>query len=150
MKAYGRSIFPSAVDEIAQEFQLEERPLNSTEVPCRCQLKWGHLLRLSRHNASEVLDYLNISQPEDISLPILIKLGANLVVVLAFSPCAEEPLRIGLCCQWHAGLAIDDFGAWLRTFPSGDYPKTRGLELQWIVPGCFSSAVTPAAEEAIA
>jgi hypothetical protein len=90
MKAYGRSIFPSTVDEIAQQFQLEERPLNSIEVPCRCRLKWGHLLRLNSDSVQAALDYLNIPQPEDVSLPILKKLGANLAVVLAFSSSVEE------------------------------------------------------------
>ena len=81
MKAHGRSIFPSSVEEITQAFQLEEHPLNSTAVPCRCRLKWGHLMRFGRPGVGPVLDYLNISEPEDTSLPILIRLGANLAIV---------------------------------------------------------------------
>jgi hypothetical protein len=138
IKTHGGAIFPSTAQEIVRQFQLEEHPLNSTAVPCRCQLKWGHLLRFGRPGVGPVLDYLNISQPEDISLPILIRLGANLAIVLAFSPSAEEPLRIGLCCQWYAGLAIDDLGAWLRTFASSSHQESLS-ELQWIAPACFSS-----------
>jgi hypothetical protein len=149
MKAYGSSIFLSTVDEIAQAFQLEERHLNSTEVPGRCRLKWGHLLRFSGQSVPAVLDYLNLEKPEHISLPILIKPGANLALVLAFSSSAEEPLRIGICCQWKDGLAIDDLGAWLRTFPPSKNPETR-LEIRWAPPGRFSSLDTPASEEAIA
>jgi hypothetical protein len=137
MKAHGGAISSSTAQEIERQFQLEERPLNSAEAPCRCRLKWGSLMRFSGQSVQAVLDYLNISQPEDISLPVLIKPGANLAIVLAFSPSAEE-LRIGLCCQWHAGLVIDDFGAWLRTFASANHPKTR-RELGWIAPVCFSS-----------
>jgi hypothetical protein len=150
IKTHGSAIFPAAVQEIARQFQLEEQPPNSIAVPCRCRLKWGHLWRFSGPSVNEVLDYLNISPPVDISLPVLVKLGANLALVLAFSPSVEEPLRIGVCCQWNAGVVIDDFAAWLRTFPACEYSRTRDLELQWIAPGCFSSLGTAAPEEAIA
>jgi hypothetical protein len=146
MKTHGPAIFPSTVGEIVRQFQLEERPLNSATVPCCCKLKWGHLLRFSRHSILAVLDYFNISEPEDISLPVLTKLGANLAIVSAFSPAAEEPLRIGLCCQWQAGLAIDDLGPWLRSFASANNTKTDRI-LQWIAPASFSSAEPHALEE---
>ena len=147
---HGPNIFTSTAQEIIQRFQLEERPLNSTAIPCCCRLKWGYLQRFPQPSIPAVLDYYNIAQPEDVSLPILVKLGANLAIVLAFSPSADESLRIGLCCQWHAGLAIDDLGAWLRTFPSSNH-LGQLRELQWIAPGCFSSLSHGAApEEAIA
>jgi hypothetical protein len=139
MKTHGPAIFPSSAQEIAREFQLEERPLNSTEVPCDSRLKWGHLLRFSQSSIPAILDYLNILRPSDSSLPILIELGANLAIVLAFSPSAEEPLRLGLCCKWQAGLAIDDLGAWLRTFPRDTSLQKIRRELEWISPGYFSS-----------
>src|SRR5262249_53883429 len=142
-------IFPSTVQEIVGYFKLPERPLNSTAIPCYCRLKWGYLQRFSQPHIPAVLDYFNIAQPKDISLPILFTLGANLAIVLAFSPSAEERLRLALCCEWNAGLAIDDLGAWLRTFPPSDHPKTR-RELEWIAPGYFSPDLTPAAEEVIA
>jgi hypothetical protein len=141
MKAHGSAIFPLSAQEISGQFQLQERPLNSTTIPCRCQLKWGgYLLRFGRPGVQPALDFFDVPDPKDTSLPILIKLGANLAIVLAFSPSGEEPLRIGFCCQWQAGLAIDDLGAWLRTFPDSNHPQTRGLEVQWIAPSCFSAA----------
>ena len=149
LKTHGPSIFLESAQEIAQAFQLEERPLNSTAIPCCCRLKWGYLQRFPQPSIPAALDYYNIAQPKDVSLPILVKLGANLAIVLAFSPSADESLRIGLCCQWHAGLAIDDLGAWLRTFPSSNH-LGQLRELQWIAPGCFSSLGTAAPEEAIA
>jgi hypothetical protein len=138
MEAQGSAIFPATAQEIVGYFELPERPLNSTAIPCYCQLKWGYLKRFSGPSIPAVLDYFNIAPPEDISLPILFTLGANLALVLAFSPGGEE-LRIGLCCQWHTGLAIDDLGAWLRGFPSSGRPRAR-REITWVAPSCFSAA----------
>jgi hypothetical protein len=147
MTSYGGAIFPSTASEIVRQFQLPERPLNSTAVPCWCRLKWGgYLLRFGRSGVGPVLDYFNITQPEDISLPILFTLGANLDIVLAFSSSAEEALRITLCCQWQAGLAIDDLGALLRSFPASKGSKTDRI-LKWIAPACFSSGGSRALEE---
>ena len=137
---HGPAIFQVTAQEITRHFQLEERPLNSTTIPCYCRLKWGYLQRFPWPDIPASLDYLlNIAQPQDVSLPILFKLGANLCAILAFSPAAEEAgeLRVGLCCQWDAGLAIDELGAWLRTFPSSNHPNPRPLK--WIAPPCFSS-----------
>jgi hypothetical protein len=140
IKAQGSAIFPATAQEIAQQFKLAEQPLNSTAVPCYCRLKWGYLKRFSGPSIPAVLDYFNIAQPQDISLPVLFTLGANLALVLAFSPSVEE-LRIGLCCQWRTGLAIDNLGAWLRRFPSSGRPRAR-REITWVAPTCFS-AVEP-------
>jgi hypothetical protein len=136
LKIHGPAIFASTAQEIVGHFKLPERSLNSTAIPCCCRLTWGYLQRFSQPNIPTVLDYFNIAQPEDISLPILFTLGANLAIVLAFSSAGEEPLRIGLCCQWHTGLAIDDLGAWLRTFPPPTIKK-RSANLSGLPPPVF-------------
>jgi hypothetical protein len=122
-QAAKETILPAFVSDITAALALRESPPNTRELPAFCRLKWGVLLRLGPDNVDHALDYLAIDKPSDCSSALTVNLGANCFAVCLFSPPPQEPLRIGLCRNWHLDLAVKDTTRWLRTFTLGRKQK---------------------------
>jgi hypothetical protein len=99
------------IEELAQKFGLEQRPLNSCELPSYATTEWGTLIQVQPDQA--LLDSLCLEPPVDPTLPILARLGGNLSSVLAFGP---ESVRIGLCWNGCEDPVILDLQDWLGAF----------------------------------
>jgi hypothetical protein len=110
------TVLPAYAVDITTALELPEAPINTRDLPGFCYLKWGALLRLGPASLDRTFDYLAIEKPLDCSVPLQVNLGANCFAVCAFGPSPKEPLRIGLCRNWHVDLATKDAIRWLRTF----------------------------------
>jgi hypothetical protein len=110
--AYKTSLLERVVDELARKFGLEQRPLNSNELPNYSDTKWGPLVQFKGEQVPELLSYLCYEPPKDLSLPILVRLGGNVCCVLSFGP---ESTRGGLCFNGYEDPAIVDLQGWLRS-----------------------------------
>jgi hypothetical protein len=104
------SLLAHLLEELAQKFGLEQRPLNSCELPSYATTEWGTLIQVQPDQVPHLLDYLCLEPPVDSTLPILVKLGGNLSSVLAFG---LESVRIGLCWNGCEDPVILDLQDWL-------------------------------------
>ena len=100
------------VDELVHKFSLQQRPLNSVELPSYSHTEWGVLIQLNEDQAALLLDYFCLSPFTDLTLPILVKLGGNISSVLAFG---LEVVRVGLCWNGCEDPVILDLQSWLRS-----------------------------------
>jgi hypothetical protein len=115
-ETYGPPVLSVYTQQILAALAIREQPLNSPQLPSYSEAKWGTLLRLDQGKSKEALVHLCIEKPSDCSVPFLANLGANVFAVLAWSPLAQEPLRIGLCRHWNDDLAVKDLARWLKSF----------------------------------
>ena len=51
------ALLPLVIDELAQRFALNLRPLNSQELPLYCETKWGVLALFPPNQEAEVEEY---------------------------------------------------------------------------------------------
>jgi hypothetical protein len=121
---YREDILPFYSKEIIDALQIAEASLNSGLLPSHCALKWGKLLRIDSDNLERVLSYFLVEKPADCSLPLLVSLGANTYAVFAWSRSQQEPLRIGLCRNWHDDVTIKDLRRWIKSFTSRSSKET--------------------------
>jgi len=98
--------------ELTHKFSLQQRPLNSVELPGYSNTEWGILIQLKEDQASLLLEYLCLGSLTDLTLPILAKLGGNVSSVLAFG---SEVVRVGLCWNSCEDPVIGDLQGWLRS-----------------------------------
>ncbi len=119
--AYDNDFFAITSGQITQALGLSEGSFNSLALPHYCPTQWGTLLRIDRDHAQRVLDYFNVEQPADCSIPTIDNLGGGLAALYAFSP-AEEALRVAICSGQQEHLALHALGQWLRSFES---PKAK-------------------------
>jgi hypothetical protein len=98
--------------ELTSKFNLQQRPLNSAELPSYSHTEWGILIQLKGDQASPLLEYLCLGPLTDMTLPILAKLGGNVSSVLAFG---SEALRVGLCWDSFEDTVIRELQGWLRS-----------------------------------
>ena len=119
--AYDNDVFAITSGQITHALGLSEGSFNSLALPHYCPTQWGTLLRIDRDHAQRVLDYFNVEQPADCSIPAIDNLGGGLAALYAFSP-AEEALRVAICSGQQEHLALHDLGQWLRSFES---PKAK-------------------------
>jgi hypothetical protein len=111
---YGEGILESYTAEIIRALSIPEAALNSSQLPCHCTIKWGELLRIDSANIERVLSYFVVGKPLDCRKPFLVSLGAKVFAVFAFGSAQDEPLRIGLCRNWHDDLVLKDLNRWLK------------------------------------
>jgi hypothetical protein len=112
--AYGPAALEIYTRDILTAFQIPEKPLNAHEVPSYSAAKWGTQWRLDAEISPRALAYLCVDQPAE-STVVSINLGANVVVVLAWSAALPETLRIGLCSQWTRYLAAKELARWIKS-----------------------------------
>jgi hypothetical protein len=111
---YGEGILESYTAEIIRALSIPEAALNSSQLPSHCAIKWGELLRIDSANIERVLSYFVVGKPIDCQKPLLVSLGAKVFAVFAFGSAQDEPLRIGLCRNWHDDLVLKDLNRWLK------------------------------------
>ena len=121
-ETYREDILPIYTAEIIRALEIPEAALNSSQLPSHCAIKWGKLLRIDSANIERVLSYFVVERSLDCQKPFLADLGAKVFAVFAFGSSQEEPLRIGLCRNWHDDLAIKDLSRWLKV--GAARPKT--------------------------
>jgi hypothetical protein len=120
---YGEGILESYTAEIIRALSIPEAALNSSQLPSHCAIKWGKLLRIDSANLERVISYFVVERPLDCQRPFLADLGAKVFAVFAFGSAQEEPLRIGLCRNWHDDLAIKDLSRWLKVGAKSPKPR---------------------------
>jgi hypothetical protein len=112
--AYDNDFFAITSVQTTQALGLSEGSFTSLALPHYCPTPWGILLRIDRDSVGRILDYFNVDQPADYSIPTIDKLGAGLAALYAFSP-NEEALRVAICSEEQEHLALHDLGNWLRS-----------------------------------
>jgi hypothetical protein len=120
---YREGILETYTAEVIHALEIPEAALNSSQLPSHCAIKWGKLLRIDSATLERVLSYFVVERPLDCQKPFLADLGAKVFAVFAFGSSQEEPLRIGLCRNWHDDLVIKDLGRWLKTGASSPTQK---------------------------
>jgi hypothetical protein len=106
------SLLACLIEELAPQFELVKRPLNTQQLPAYADTEWGVLVLLRAEQAPQLLDYFHLPSPKDPSIPMLAKLGGNVSAVLAFGP---ETVRLGLCWNGLEDPVVLNLQDWLRS-----------------------------------
>ena len=122
LTAYGADLLTITSAQITLALRLSEGSFNSALLPHYCPTQWGTLLRIDRTNLGRVLEYFNLEEPADCSIPVIDQLGGGLSILYALSP-LEEALRVAICSAELEHLALHDLGSWLRSIQSSKAKK---------------------------